>query len=232
MSNLPSHIRIVQIIVKSIVGLISLSLFYFLLCLILPLMTVNNDRLIKTTGILMYVGGDGMHTDIIVPVKNEICNWDDYINNQDFGGELNMAEFISFGFAEKDFYLRNRSWQVINYGTALKAGLGIGSSIMHVGVEGEYPFKRRFCRKIYLSKEQYSKLVSFIKSSFTQNDGTKLNPLPIASYRNAEKIYNSSKSFNLFHTCNTWTNECLKTISFKTGKWTALEQGIRDQFIY
>jgi hypothetical protein len=27
-------------------------------------------------------------------------------------------------------------------------------------------------------------------------------------------------------------NDCLKTISFKTGKWTALEQGIRDQFIY
>jgi len=232
MSHLPIHIRIIQIVVKSVIGLISLGLFYFLLCLILPLMTINNDRLIRTTGILMYVGGDGMHTDIIVPTKNEICNWTDYAKNEDFGGELDKAQFVSFGFAEKDFYLQNHSWQVMNYGTTIKSGLGLGSGIMHVGVEGEYPFKRRFCRKIYLSKEQYSKLVSFIKSSFKQNDGNKLLALSIGSFRGAERIYDSSKSFNLLHTCNTWTNDCLKTISFKTGKWTALEQGIRDQFIY
>ncbi len=232
MSHLPLHIRIVQIIVKSIFGLMAFGLFYYLLCLILPLIIINKDRLLKTTGTLIYIGGDGMHSDIILPLKNEVCNWADFMLTQDLSNSIGQTKYISFGFAEKDFYLQNKSWSDINYLLVAKASLGLGNSIMHIGLEGEYPFKRRFCRKIYISKEDYSKLVSFVKESFKQNDGTVLKPLPILSYRNNEKIYPSSKKFSLVYTCNTWTNDGLKTIRFKTGLWTALEQGIRDQFMY
>ncbi|MES2726582.1 MAG: DUF2459 domain-containing protein [Bacteroidota bacterium] len=207
-------------------GILSIASFYYLCCLVLPLVEVNGDYLVKNKGLLVFVAGDGMHSEVIVPVKNEQINWETFINRADFNAT--DQEWLSFGFAENKFYQQNKRWDNMNYLTGFSSLCGFGQSVMHVSYEGQYPFNRKFIRKIYLSPEQYLQLCSFIKNSFAQNNGQMLTPFNTT--KQGEVTYEAQREFSFFHTCNTWTNNALKVIGYRTGKWTALEGGIREQF--
>lgn len=227
---LPIHITLAQNILRGLLIFFTISLFYYLLCLILPLITVNNDALIKRNGIIIFIAGDDMHTEIIMPIKNEVNNWDDFFDAKLFNRKSSES-WISVGFAEKNFYTDNHSWGDMNYFTGFKAMVNLGSPIMHVAYESEYPFNRNFCRRIYLSKAQYQSICRFVKESFETESG-KIIPLNESSYKPDERIFEASRSFHLFNTCNTWTNELLKLIHFRTGVWTALPHGIKEQFAF
>lgn len=211
-------------------SLLSIASFYYLCCLLLPLFHVNGDYLYKKNGILIYVAGDGLHSELIIPLKNEVNNWESTFNKADLDYGTNEKAWLSVGFSEENFYKLNRRWDDMNYFSALFQLCGFGKSIMHVGFENEYPFDRKFIRKIYVGPEQYSRLCEFIKNSFEQNNGQILKSLSVSNSYKKEVIYEAQKEFSFFYTCNTWTNNALKSIGFKTGRWTALEGGIREQF--
>lgn len=222
--------KIGQYGLKLCYSLLSIASFYYLCCLLLPLFHVNGDYLYKKKGVLIYVAGDGLHSEIIVPVKNEINNWETTFNVNDFNGDHNGKEYLSIGFSEKNFYKTNRRWDDMNYFYAFTQLCGFGQSIVHVNYETVYPFDKKFIRKIYVGPEQYSRLCEFIKNSFNQSNGDLLVKLESTNSYKKEVIYEAQKEYSFFHTCNTWTNNALKSIGFKTGRWTALEGGIREQF--
>lgn len=228
---IPIHVRFAQYFLKGLLFVLTFGLFYYLLCLILPLVTVNGDALIKKSGILIYVAGDDLHTEIIIPRSNEVYQWDEFIEPTSNASDSSQA-WISFGFAEKGFYTESHSWTDIAFSKGFVALSGLGNSIMHCSYETAYPFNRKFCRKVFVSKEQYMNVCQFIKESFETEGSTKPQAIPEASYRPEERIYKASHSFHLFNTCNTWTNQILKQIRFKTGIWTALPQGIKEQFAF
>ncbi len=210
-------------------GILSMASFYYLCCLVLPLITVNADYLVKNKGILVYIAGDGMHSEVIVPVKEEPVNWETVVNRADFK-TATTEEWICFGFAEKNFYQQNKRWDNMNYLTSFKSLCGFGQGVMHVSFEKEYPFNRKFIRKVFLSSEQYIQLSNHIKNSFAQSNGQMLSPIAPSNSKEGEMLYEADREFSFFHTCNTWTNNALKVIGYRTGKWTALEGGIREQF--
>lgn len=223
-------IKILQYILKTLYGLVAIGLFYYMCCLVLPLVTINSDYLIKNTGIMVYVGGDGYHSELILPLKNEYMDWEGIINKNDFDSAGADRQWISFGFGEQDFHEQNRSWEHMNYLTAFKSLCALGKPVMYVALEQDYPFKRKFCRRVYLTRNQYQKLVAYIQNSFSQNNGTQCAPIESSGTRPSERLYESNQEFSFFKTCNTWTNNGLKAVGYKTGVWTALEGGIRDQF--
>jgi uncharacterized protein (TIGR02117 family) len=222
--------KIGQYGLKTCYSILAVASFYYLCCLVLPLVHVNADYLYKNKGFLVYVAGDGLHSEIIVPVKNEVTDWETVFNKADFDGAAEGKQWLCIGFTEKNFYRTNRRWDDMNYFSAFGQLCGFGESVMHVSYENEYPFDRKFIRKIYIGEEQYAKLSEFIKGSFTQNNGEALAPIIKTNNFKKEVIYEAHKEFSFFHTCNTWTNNALKSFGFKTGYWTALEGGIREQF--
>ncbi len=222
--------KIGQYGLKTCYSILSIASLYYLCCLVLPLIHVNGDYLYKTKGILVYVAGDGLHSEIIIPVKNEIMDWETTFNKGDFDTAANGKQWLCVGFSEANFYKTNRRWDDMNYFSAFIQLCGFGNSIMHVSYENEYPFNRNFIRKIYIGEEQYAKLCEFVKGSFAQNNGEMLTPFIKTNNFKKEVLYEAHKEFSFFHTCNTWTNNALKSVSFKTGRWTALEGGIREQF--
>jgi uncharacterized protein (TIGR02117 family) len=211
-------------------SILSVATFYYMCCLVLPLIHVNNEYLYKNKGVLIFVAGDGLHSEIIVPVQNEVTNWETSFNKSDFDSSSKHKQWICIGFSEENFYKTNRRWDDMNYLSAFAQLCGFGKSIIHVSYENEYPFNRNFIRKIHIGTEQYARLTDFIKGSFVQNNGELLTPLSVSGNYKKEVIYEAQKEFSFFHTCNTWTNNALKSIGFKTGRWTALEGGIREQF--
>ena len=47
-----------------------------------------------------------------------------------------------------------------------------------------------------------------------------------AVYGNHDIFYEAKGSYNLFYTCNTWTNSALKAANQKASLWTVYDKGI------
>ena len=208
-------------------SIISIATFYYMCCLVLPLIHVNNDYLKKNKGIAIYINNNEGKSNIIVPVKNKLINWEEIFNQIKFDSIQSTQKYLCFGFDEEDAYLQNDS-SFLSYLLLLPQYCGFGQSIIHVNYINDSLLDKRKTLKIYLGTEQYLKLCSFIKESLecNESDSSKLT-VKLANFKN-EVIFEAKQEFSFIYTSNTWTNNALKSFNFKTGVWTALEVGIKE----
>ncbi|PBJ12374.1 TIGR02117 family protein [Flavobacterium sp. ACN6] len=171
----------------------------------------------------IYILSNGVHTDIVVPVKNEIKDWRNEIQFSQTQSKDSLMNFIAFGWGDKGFYLDTPEWSDLKASTALKAAFGVSSSAMHTTFfkqlkEGED------CKLIWISKENYQKLVNYISESFSDS----VHPQWIEghSYGKKDAFYEAKGSYSLFYTCNTWANSALKAANQKASLWTVYDKGI------
>lgn len=168
----------------------------------------------KDGDVYFYVRSNGIHTDVCLPASNDITNWYTFIPTKDFGSEV-PTEFISLGWGDKGFFMNTPKWEDLTIGTAFSAIALPTPTAMHVAYEPE-PVESANCVKIYVSKQQYKRMVRFIKGSFTGN-GTKAELIRGKGYTEKDNFYEAHRSYHLFRTCNTWTNLALKAAEVRTG---------------
>ncbi len=83
------------------------------------------------------------------------------------------------------------------------------------------------CRKIMISKEQYTRLVEHIKASFQQDSAGDFLPIQTtANYNDTDAFYEANGRYSMLKTCNTWANTSLKASGQKACLWTAFDTGI------
>jgi len=82
------------------------------------------------------------------------------------------------------------------------------------------------CKKILISKENYTKLVSYIEASFQIKNERLLQIATSYTYGNNDAFYEAKGSYSLFYTCNTWANSALKAARQKASLWTVYDKGI------
>jgi uncharacterized protein (TIGR02117 family) len=208
-------------------SILSIATFYYMCCLVLPLIHVNNDYLKKNKGIAIYITNFSGKSNIIMPVKNKFTNWEEHFNSIKFDSIQPNQKWLCFGFDEEDAYIENDS-SFLSYLFLLPQYCGFGQSIIHVNYLNESAINKRKSLKIYLGTEQYLKLCNFIKESFETNQSDSLKPIiKLANYKN-EMIFEAKQEFSFIYTSNTWTNSALKSFGYKTGIWTALEVGVKE----
>lgn len=149
-------------------GIFTFLALYISSVLILSKITVNSDiaKVEEQNAVPIYILSNGVHTDIVVPVKNEIKDWRNEIQFSQTQSKDSLMNFIAFGWGDKGFYLDTPEWSDLKASTALKAAFGVSSSAMHTTFfkqlhEGED------CKRILVSKENYQKLVNYISNSFS-----------------------------------------------------------------
>ena len=49
-------------------------------------------------------------------------------------------------------------------------------------------------------------------------------------YGKSDKFYEANGTYNLFYTCNTWTNNSLKSAGLKACAWTLFDDPILDKY--
>ena len=87
------------------------------------------------------------------------------------------------------------------------------------------------CIRLKISKEQYLRLIIYIeKSLLTDASGKPITIGANARYNDRDAFYEAKGSYNLFHTCNTWTNDALKASGQKACWWTPFDKGIINQY--
>lgn len=220
-----------KIVIKIVkyVGLFLLALLMYgivvTLLSFIPVNSYDSRTLIPAQKIEIYILTNGVHTDIVLPVKNEYFNWSKQVKFTDTKAKDSTAQFMAIGWGDRGFYLETPTWSDLKVSTALNAATGLSSSALHItfykslkeGID---------CKKITIDSIEYKKLIVFINDSFQLNNGNVTKIDTKAVYGNNDAFYEAKGSYSLFYTCNTWANQALKAANQKAALWTISDTGI------
>lgn len=218
-----------KIIFIAILAIVAIVILYVVAVLILSRISVNSNVTKPDKGIEIYLLSNGVHTDIVLPVKSEIIDWSQKVEYQHTKAKDTTAKYLAFGWGDKGFYLNTPTWADLKFSTAFNAACGLSTAAMHC------TFYKRMrededCKKIIISKEQYEQLTAFIQNSFQLKNDKAIKIETDAVYGNNDIFYEAKGSFNLFYTCNTWTNCALKSAHLKASLWTVYDKGIMRHY--
>lgn len=217
--------KILRIIVWAVLVFVAFASSWLLAALALPLIPVNSKH-VRGNDVTIYIQTNGDHTDIIMPVRNRIKNWTEEINYQNTISKDTTCNYVAVGWGDKGFYLNTPTWAQLKFSTAFKAAFWLGRSAIHATFCKNLQ-ENADCKKITLTNAQYTALVTYIDNTFRRNAANQtINIKTTANYDNEDAFYEAKGRYNLFYTCNTWTNDALKACGQKACLWTAFDAGI------
>ena len=203
-----------------------LSLFtYLLIVTLLSFVSVNEDVAENHGEIPIYILTNGVHTDIVLPIKNEHYDWTSRLKFEHTKSKDTTYQYVALGWGDKGFYLETPTWADLKASTAVKAATGLSSSAMHVTFY-KHLKENQSCKKLQVSLENYKKLIAFINESFQTKSGEFLKIETNAVYGKHDVFYEANGSYSLFYTCNSWANQVLKSANQKAALWTISDSGI------
>lgn len=217
--------RVRKIILNSIFVFTSLIGIYFFCAYSFSRMCIEKEQT-NESEITAYILSNGVHTDIVLPIKSTLFNWNEIITTEHTLSKDSTTSLIAFGWGDKGFYLETPTWEDLKFKTAFSAAFGLSSSAMHTTYYKDLK-ENDHCKKIQLNKNQYLRLTEYIKQSFALNENK--NAIHIATnavYGSHDAFYEAKGSYSLFKTCNTWVNNGLKVCGQKACIWTPFESGI------
>lgn len=214
---------------KMILALLIFVVSYVFLVFAVPYIPVNSNVKNTAEEVTIYIKTNGVHTDIVLPIKTEIKDWSEKIKFSQIKSQDATMQFIGFGWGDKGFYLNTPEWSDLKFSTAFVAAFGIGSSAMHATFYKQIN-ENKSCVKIKISKEEYQKLIVYIEDNFKLDFNG--NPIWIdaTTYGVNDSFYEAKGAYTLFYTCNTWANNGLKAINQKAALWTATDRGIFQHY--
>jgi uncharacterized protein (TIGR02117 family) len=209
---------------RIILGIVIFIAVYLLAVFGLSHVTVNSEPK-KSDDVAIYINSNGVHTDIVVPLKNEVKDWTKDILYSQTKSKDSIANFVAFGWGDKGFYLDTPEWSDLKASTAFKAAFYLGTSAMHTRFYKNMKEDKE-CVKIMISKQDYTDLVHYITESFQMDEGKKILWIKDRSYGQYDAFYEANGKYSLFYTCNTWANNALKAAHQKAALWTPYDKGI------
>lgn len=207
-------------------GCIIFVIFYFATFLILSKIHVNNDFKEPAEGIDIYLLSNGVHTDIVVPIKNNFYDWGKQIDYKKTHGQDSTMNYLAIGWGDKGFYLDTPTWADLRLSVAFNAMFWMNTTAMHTSFHKTMTENER-CRRIRINKSEYLKIIQYINNQFQRDSNGDIIFIPaVPTYGENDSFYEAKGKYNLFDTCNTWTNRCLKKAGIKACVWTPFEQGL------
>lgn len=204
--------------------LLGLILYVFLVLAIAYVPVNSNIKPCTEDCVEVYLRSNGVHTDIVLPIKNDLKDWSVQLDSKLTKAGKSNFNYVSVGWGDKGFYLDTPTWGDLTFKTAFNALFYLSSSAMHITFLNSVA-EGPLCKKAYISKADYANIISFVGSSFQYDDQNNVIRIPNVSYANDDIFYEAKGRYNLFYTCNTWTNNCLKSGNMKACLWTVLDKG-------
>ena len=203
---------------KTIGWALAIPALYLLAALIGSLVPVNRGWREVEQGTTVYLADNGIHADIIMPVRAHGLDWSPLIPRSDFAGADPNARWIAFGSGEERVYLNTPTWWDITPRTIWSALTG-GKRVMHV----EYVSDPSYAvRQVRLRPEEYRRLWAAIRADF--NGKPQLIGHP--GYGCCDAFYRATGKANAIRTCNSWAADRLRLAGIKTSLWPPFVQGV------
>ncbi|TFF39256.1 TIGR02117 family protein [Mucilaginibacter psychrotolerans] len=221
--------KFIKISLRVVLGFVAFVALYLFAAWSLSKIAISAEP-VTTQDVTIYILTNGVHTDIVVPVKNEQVDWSKELKFENTVGKDTVASYVGMGWGDKGFYLNTPTWADLKFSTAFKAAFALSTSAMHVTYHKEL-IESATCKKIIISKAQYARLITYVTESFkTDSAGHFINIKTNANYGKDDAFYEAHRKYNLFFTCNTWANNTLKSCGQKACLWTPADTPIFDKY--
>lgn len=217
-------------LLKSVGAVLSIVIFYLLCGYLIPFIEVPAEKTNEPKVIEIYILTNGVHTDLVVPIKNEEMDWGKELPFENTISRRSDFNFLSVGWGDKGFYLDTPTWAELKPSTALKAAFWMSESAMHCTYYFEMT-EGKDCKKLLLTKKQYQNLVKYIKDKFDRDvNGNVVFIETDAVYGIHDAFYDAKGKYSFLETCNTWANNGLKAAGQKAALWTPSDMGIFQHY--
>lgn len=188
--------------------------------------TVNADVVnTEPDEVAIYILTNGMHTDLVLPVKNDVADWTPIFRYEHTLGKDTTAPWVGLGWGDQGIYLDTPTWDDLTFETAFKAAFFLSESAVHATFFKQLT-EDESTKKIQMTKAEYARLARFIKDTLEWKDGAPIYINTTAQYGETDAFYESHGTYNVTHTCNTWANNGLKASGQKAALWTPFDTGI------
>lgn len=218
--------KLFLLLLKSIGTVLGFCILYIILGVLLPLIQVPEKTTSEPKNTPIYIYTNGMHTDLVVPIKTETIDWSQKIPFENTKSKRTDYQYIGIGWGDKGFYLDTPTWADLKVSTALKAAFWLSESAMHCTFYDKMT-ENENCKKIMLTTQQYKDLTDFIQNQFDKDQNSNFIFIKTnAVYGDNDTFYEAKGNYNFTQTCNTWANEGLKKAGQKAALWTPTDIGI------
>jgi uncharacterized protein (TIGR02117 family) len=206
--------------------ILGIIVLYAIFGYLLPFIEVSAKDDGEQKEIPIYIYTNGVHTDIVMPVKNELHDWSAKIPFANTKSKRTDYNYVGIGWGDKGFYLDTPTWADLKFSTAVKAAFWMSESAMHCSYYSKMTVAND-CKMIMISKIQYKELIKFIDAKFDKDaDGNYILIPTNAVYDDNDAFYDAKGRYSFLNTCNTWANDALKAAGQKAAWWTPSDYGI------
>ena len=200
----------------------AIPMAYLIAALAGSLIPVNRGWTEADRGIPVYLADNGIHADIIMPVRAEGLDWEPVVPKGDFAAPDPAAQWVAFGAGEERVYLNTPRWRDITPRTIWSALAG-GRRVMHV----EWVADPRYAaREIRLRPEEYRRLWAAVRADFELDRAGRTQHIDHPGYGPADAFYRARGKANAVRTCNSWAAQKLRLAGVKTSLWPPFVQGL------
>ena len=198
--------------------IVSLALGYFIPTKWGNYSTINGD-------IPIYVYNSGIHTDILVPVKTPLWNWQKSIDLKSIAADTNSIKYLGFGFGDRSYFLETSQGEPPKFSTIFNALFLPTPPAMRVLAYRNIPQNNSKIKCLKISNFNYLNLVHFLDNSFNLDLKNRKNLIEkIPNYWGG--YYEARGTYSILRSCNDWTAEALRTAEINTPVWSSLSSAI------
>ena len=203
-------------------ALLALPALYLLAALVGSLVPVNSGWVEPQQGTTVYIADNGIHADLILPVRANGADWSASFPASDFAGVRPDAKWIAFGSGEERVYLDTPTWWDITPRTVWSALTG-GKRVMHVEYVADPSYAERAIR---LRREEYRRLWAAIHADLALDNRGRPWRLVHPGYGPSDAFYRAVGKESAFRTCNTWVARWLRLAGVKASLWPPFVDGL------
>jgi uncharacterized protein (TIGR02117 family) len=171
----------------------------------------------QTLPVFLY--SSGVHLELILPIKSVAYDWTKRIPYSAVPANDSTVQWISFGWGEKNFFLQTPTWADFKLKNMLKSLFFMGQSAMHIRFIHQIQATEKYIC-LHLSTKQYNALIKAIGNEFDTNSAGQFVFIPQNVYSQYDAFYKTRSAYNLFNTCNSFSNYLLKVSGQKHCLWT------------
>jgi len=165
----------------------------------------------------IYLSANALHADIAIPVDSLTRDKFAFLRRGGFPLNNSKLQYLVVGWGSREFYTSTAEYSDMAFGTIWRAVTG-DASVMHVAPAGDIS-KSEGVVAIKISQERLEKLVAFMLSTFSSDDGQP-QILTGATFGYGDLFYEAKGRFNIFNPCNVWVSKALRAGGLSTGIWT------------
>lgn len=173
--------------------------------------------------ITIYLVSNGVHNDIVMPMRHAVFDWHTLFHPQDTV-RMNHAVYVGIGWGSRGFYLATPTWADLTPQTAFNALFGLDKSALHVTFYADAPQQGERVVAYRINEAEYRRVVQAILPSFVRDAHQRPRLIVGAHYASNDAFYEANGTYTGVYTCNTWVNERLKNSGLPSVYWTPFAQ--------